>query len=605
MRLLIASLIGTSLLLAGTASAATIHVPADYLTIQDAIDVAINGDEIVVAPGTWTGTGNNVVDFLGKSITVRSSNGPGVTVIDGQGVRRGVAFTGGETSDSVIKGFTIRNGRITDPNINDEGAGIWCATDTAATIIGCTIIDNVAWGGGGVMLRGTNTMTDCTIMNNNTPDNTSANGYAGGMYCLSNTSIVTNCEIIGNGSYWGGGAVFMYSDSQFINCTISGNSSVQGGGVYIRNQSPTLNQCNIYGNTAQSGGGAYLFLNATPIFVDTVISDNFATGFAGAVAAYQLGQAIFENCIVSYNHSAGNAGAFWIFGSTSNMVITNCRITSNSAGGIGGGLYSDMGLVTLTETLVCDNTPDQIFGPWSNGGENEVSEICMTGACCAWPDCSIITQVDCEDIAGSTWLGGGSSCDDCLSIINGACCLNEEFRGAPNCAITDPINCEDVDGDWQGSGTDCTACIPPPQPGACCLATGCILLWQDECLFIGGTWLGNDTSCDDCPDTGACCLCDGCLQTWEQECLDAGGDWLANTQCADCPATADVGPCCMASGCIMNATEQECVDNLGEWLGTNGDCVDCPQPCFGDLNGDWVVNIDDLLILLDSYGPCP
>ena len=45
-----------------------------------------DGDEIVVAPGTWTGSGDAVVDLLGKSITLRSSDGPDATVIDGQGL---------------------------------------------------------------------------------------------------------------------------------------------------------------------------------------------------------------------------------------------------------------------------------------------------------------------------------------------------------------------------------------------------------------------------------------------------------------------------------------------------------------------------------------
>ena len=604
MRQLLLSMIGVTLLLAGTASAATINVPGDHPTIQAAIDAAVNGDEVVVAPGTWTGTGDNVIDFLGKSITVRSSNGPGVTIIDGQGARRGVAFSGGETIDSVLKGFTVRNGFVPGPQIGSEGGGIWCATNTAAAIIDCTVTGNIAWAGSGVMLRGTNSMSGCTIDNNNSPDNTSVSSYAGGVYCIGN-SIVSNCDIFDNGAYWGGGVVFLNSDGQFINCTISGNSGVQGGGVYIRDQSPTLNQCRIESNTAQYGGGAYLFIGASPVFLDCVINDNVGTSYAGAVSAYQNGSAVFENCTISHNSTPGNGGAFWFLLSQSDMAINNCRITSNSSGGTGGGLYSDNGLVTLTDTLVCDNSPNQVVGPWSNGGGNEISEICMTGACCDGPDCSIITQVECEAIAGGTWLGDGSTCDDCLAINNGACCLNEEFRGASNCVITDPVNCKDLGGDWQGSGTDCTACIPPPQPGACCLASGCTLMWQDPCLAIGGIWLGNDTNCDDCPDMGACCLCEGCLQTWEQDCVDAGGDWFANLDCVDCPPAPELGPCCMASGCIMNATEQECVDNLGEWLGTNGDCADCPQPCFGDLNGDWVVDMDDLLILLSTYGACP
>ena len=120
------------------------------------------------APGL--GTGDNVIDFLGKSITVRSSNGPDVTIIDGQSARRGVAFTGGETIDSVLKGFTVRNGFVPGPQISSEGGGIWCATNTAAAIIDCVVADNTAWAGSGVMLRGTNSMSGCTIANNNSPD---------------------------------------------------------------------------------------------------------------------------------------------------------------------------------------------------------------------------------------------------------------------------------------------------------------------------------------------------------------------------------------------------------------------------------------------------
>ena len=604
MRRMLSTISGASFLMTASVAAATINVPGDLPTIQDAIDVAANGDEVVVAPGIWTGTGQNVVDFLGKSITVRSSNGPDVTFIDGQNLRRGVTFSGGETSSSIIKGFTVRNGLVPSSSTSSEGGGIWCAANTSASIIDCMITGNMAWAGAGVMLRGTNSVSGCTIVNNNTHDDTSVNSYGGGIYCLGN-SIVTNCDIDSNGSYWGGGVVFFDSDAQLINCTVSANSSVQGGGLYIRNQSPTIDECTIEGNTAQYGGAAYLFTSSSPVFTDCIISDNSGSSFAGAIAAYLTGPAVLRNCSISHNNSPGNGGGIWMLQSQAVMQIDGCRITSNSSGGSGGGVYSDNGLVSLAETLVCDNAPNQIIGPWSNGGGNEVSEICLLGACCDGPDCSLVTQVECESISGSTWLGANSTCDDCLAINNGACCLNEEFRGASNCIITDPVNCEDLGGDWQGSGTDCTACVPPPQPGACCLVSGCALMWQDPCLSIGGTWLGNDSSCDDCPASGACCLCDGCLQTWEQDCLNAGGDWLANLECNDCPPVADAGPCCMASGCIMNATEQECVDNLGEWLGSNGDCADCPQACFGDLNGDWIVDIDDLLILLGAYGICP
>jgi len=62
----------------GSGFADTIHVPADYATIQGAIDAAVNGDIVLVAPGTYVEN----LDFLGKAITVQSSDGAEVTVVD-------------------------------------------------------------------------------------------------------------------------------------------------------------------------------------------------------------------------------------------------------------------------------------------------------------------------------------------------------------------------------------------------------------------------------------------------------------------------------------------------------------------------------------------
>src|SRR5512140_2319174 len=88
-------------------------VPSQYPTIQAAINAAVNGDQVVVADGVYTGTGNKNLDFYGKAITVRSASAnPALCIIDCQSSGRGFYFHTQEAPVARVEGFTIRNGSV-------------------------------------------------------------------------------------------------------------------------------------------------------------------------------------------------------------------------------------------------------------------------------------------------------------------------------------------------------------------------------------------------------------------------------------------------------------------------------------------------------------
>jgi photosystem II stability/assembly factor-like uncharacterized protein len=82
-----------------------IHVPADEATIQAAIDAAPAADSVVVAPGTY----KEQLDFKGKFITVKSSGGAAVTILDGNSTGPIVHFHSGETPATVLQGLTLQD----------------------------------------------------------------------------------------------------------------------------------------------------------------------------------------------------------------------------------------------------------------------------------------------------------------------------------------------------------------------------------------------------------------------------------------------------------------------------------------------------------------
>ena len=87
-----------------------------FCKIQDGVDASSDGDTVLVAQGTYTGDGDRDISLFGKLITLRSTDGPALTIIDVQGgpdsIHRGFFLIHGESNETVIEGFTIMNGYL-------------------------------------------------------------------------------------------------------------------------------------------------------------------------------------------------------------------------------------------------------------------------------------------------------------------------------------------------------------------------------------------------------------------------------------------------------------------------------------------------------------
>jgi hypothetical protein len=336
--------------------------------IQNAVDAAAAGDEIVVTNGTYA-TGGRSLDGettnrvgVGKPLALRSVNGPEVTVVDGAGLRCVYLCNGASLS-----GFTLAYGRAS------SGGGVWCESATAVvsncciagnsalgyfvagggaysgTLNNCTLSGNSAFYGGGACAS---ILNNCTVSGNSAPyddGDTTYGGYGGGAYeCTLNASVVNS-----NSAYYGGGVCY----STLTNCVLAGNAALadlyyglggDGGGAYAS----TLRGCTLTGNSARGqpfataqGGAAF-----DSVLVECTLTANSADVVGGGVCSSTL-----HNCNVSGN-SAGIGGGGYL------CTMDNCALTGNSAlydtntlsGGFGGGTYAG----SLSNCTLTGNSAD-------------------------------------------------------------------------------------------------------------------------------------------------------------------------------------------------------------------------------------------------------
>jgi len=231
----------------------------DFTEIQEGINASIDGDTVLVYPGTYYEN----INYNGKNITVASlylttqiDSFIGTTIIDGNHNGSVVKAINGEDETAMLCGFTIQNGTGTFNQYYDiVGGGVYL-WDSFIHIVKCIIKNNVANQGGGI----------CNASLHN--------GYS--------NPTLKKCVIHSNHAYEYGGGICIY---YFASITFDQNEL-----------------CNIYFNTAGSGsdisrGG----IDSDPIhvYVDTftVLEPDafFFSDFVGSTLECQHAKVIPQN----------------------------------------------------------------------------------------------------------------------------------------------------------------------------------------------------------------------------------------------------------------------------------------------------------------------
>ena len=235
-------------------------------SIQTAVDIARDGDEIVVSNGVYTS-----FKVEGKTVTIRSVNGAEHTIVDGGKRNTCAHFVGGIATNSVLTGVTLRNGF--SPL---AGGGV-----KGGTLYDCILTGNEATGHGGGAMN--STLNNCMLEGNK-----ASNGGGTG------SSTLNNCALVGNTATHGGGAIH----STLNNCVLIGNKAVLGGGLHGNTKGSTdiLNHCVLVGNMANYGGGTYGGILNNCVLTGNTVTKKVTAPYWGQGGGSAEGR--LNNCIV-------------------------------------------------------------------------------------------------------------------------------------------------------------------------------------------------------------------------------------------------------------------------------------------------------------------
>jgi len=452
----------------------------DFLTwatassnIQWAVDKALSANDTVwVSNGTFVLTNQIVVT---NQITLRSANGPDVTIVNGGFVADAAGATTNNRClflsnlSARVSGFTFSNGAV----CSTGGAGAWIG---GGILSNCTVRDNTAFTltnasaavyGAGLYINPRGTAMACRITGNIMTNGTSAlspagagiygrggaypyypdweiygcvvsnnrivgaplatqNRSGGGIYAINGkiiSSLICNNSAATNG--YGGGIYSVYG-AYLSSSTVSVNEAVLGGAIYLA--SGIITNCLFSANYGSAGAidGVYLSPN-TPIYPAEIYNSTITghTNTAFRMSAYEAAYSLTNkmiNCVVENNNGLG----VYLTGVTTNysiIIISNCVVRNNKMGGIN---CTSVRNVQVRNCLIVNNTNNGNFAGMQIGTSGRTGTISVSS-------CTIASNYGTNYGAGIIFAdtNGGITVSSCVIASNGVGGTNDVYDMYP------------------------------------------------------------------------------------------------------------------------------------------------------------------------------
>ncbi len=312
-------------------------------------------------------------------------------------------------SSPVLRGCLFSGNSATGPGLSTSGA-MYNSVDAHAELLTCRFEGNQAdWDGAmAIDLNSGATLEDCTFQ-----DNVALDGGAGaiGYYSVGGTGLTAvGCRFernIAQGRHGGaiyseGGTDLVLLDCDFIQNEMTSNDGDSGGGAIVANDGSTvtMNNCRFIENTSAGCCGGVGFTEGTIVDVtDCSFIGNIAGGRAGGAYVQDTTQSTFTNCLFLGNQAV-TGGGLEIRNLTGHADIINATFSENEASSGGGIYYSGTGTVSVSNSILWGNSPQEIVAA---GGSITVRHSDVQGGTGQW------------------WFGTGSIDTDPLLVTDPTC----------------------------------------------------------------------------------------------------------------------------------------------------------------------------------------